>query len=150
MAGTLSLHRRPAGYRGLHGVRHPLSRHRRPRRRGEGQSLGLSVIARSVSDEAIQRLFSLDCFASLATTEQNKEKKMPNRLNGKRAFVTAAAAGIGRASAIAFAREGASVFASDVDEKALGELAKEGVKEVARLDVRDTSAVAALAKRVGP
>jgi 2-keto-3-deoxy-L-fuconate dehydrogenase len=75
---------------------------------------------------------------------------MPNRLNGKRAFVTAAAAGIGRASAIAFAREGASVFASDVDEKALGELAKEGVKEVARLDVRDTSAVAALAKRVGP
>jgi 2-dehydro-3-deoxy-L-fuconate 4-dehydrogenase len=75
---------------------------------------------------------------------------MADRLKGKRAFVTAAAAGIGRASAVAFAREGASVFASDIDEKALGELAKEGVKETARLDVRDTSAVAALAKRVGP
>jgi 2-keto-3-deoxy-L-fuconate dehydrogenase len=75
---------------------------------------------------------------------------MSNRLNGKRAFVTAAAAGIGRAAAVAFVREGASVFATDIDEKALGELAKEGVTEVARLDVRDTSAVAALAKRVGP
>jgi len=75
---------------------------------------------------------------------------MSNRLKGKRAFVTAAAAGIGRAAAVAFAREGASVFASDIDEKALAELAKDGVTEVARLDVRDTSAVAALAKRVGP
>ena len=43
---------------------------------------------------------------------------MSDRLKGKRAFVTAAAAGIGRASAIAFAREGASVFATDIDEKA--------------------------------
>ena len=74
---------------------------------------------------------------------------MSDRLKGKRAFVTAAAAGIGRASAIAFAREGASVFATDIDEKALASLAAEGVKEVARLDARDTSAVAALAKRVG-
>ena len=44
---------------------------------------------------------------------------MSNRLKGKRAFITAAAAGIGRASAIAFAREGASVFATDIDEKLL-------------------------------
>ena len=73
---------------------------------------------------------------------------MSDRLKGKRAFVTAAAAGIGRASAIAFAREGASVFATDIDEKALADLAKEGVTEVAKLDARDTSAVAALAKRV--
>ena len=75
---------------------------------------------------------------------------MSDRLKGKRAFVTAGAAGIGRASAIAFAREGATVFATDIDEKGLAELAKEGVSEVARLDVRDTSAVAAMAKRVGP
>ena len=74
---------------------------------------------------------------------------MSDRLKGKRAFVTAAAAGIGRASAIAFAREGASVFATDIDEKALADLAKEGVKDVARLDVRDSTAVAAIAKRVG-
>jgi 2-keto-3-deoxy-L-fuconate dehydrogenase len=75
---------------------------------------------------------------------------MSDRLKGKRAFVTAGAAGIGRASAIAFAREGATVFATDIDEKALATLAKEGVSEVARLDVRDTSAVTAMAKRVGP
>src|SRR5712671_3451020 len=74
---------------------------------------------------------------------------MGDRLKGKRAFVTAGAAGIGRASAIAFAREGASVFATDIDEKGLAALAKEGVSEVARLDVRDSAAVAAIAKRVG-
>ncbi len=74
---------------------------------------------------------------------------MSNRLKGKRAFVTAAAAGIGRACAVAFAREGATVFATDVDEKGLGTLKNEGVADVARLDVRDSAAVAAAAKRVG-
>src|SRR5664280_1524496 len=74
---------------------------------------------------------------------------MGDRLKGKRAFVTAGAAGIGRASAIAFAREGATVFATDIDEKGLATLAKEGVSEVAKLDVRDSAAVAAMAKRVG-
>jgi len=75
---------------------------------------------------------------------------MSDRLKGKRAFVTAAAAGIGRASAVAFAREGANVFATDVDEKGLAALAGEGIKDVARLDVRDTASVAEAAKRVGP
>ena len=74
---------------------------------------------------------------------------MGDRLKGKRAFVTAGAAGIGRACALAFAREGATVFATDIDEKGLGSLAKEGVSEVARLDVRDTASVGAMAKRVG-
>ncbi|MGE5159477.1 MAG: SDR family oxidoreductase [Gemmatimonas sp.] len=74
---------------------------------------------------------------------------MSNRLKGKRAFVTAAAAGIGRACAVAFAREGATVFATDVDETGLGTLKNEGIADVARLDVRDSAAVAAAAKRVG-
>src|SRR5260221_11837649 len=74
---------------------------------------------------------------------------MSNRLKGKRAFVTAGAAGIGRACAIAFAREGASVFATDIDDKGLASLKDDGVPEVARLDVRDSAAVAAMAKRVG-
>src|SRR6266513_3666556 len=74
---------------------------------------------------------------------------MSDRLKGKRAFVTAGAAGIGRASAIAFAREGATVFATDIDEKGLALLGKDGVSEVARLDVRDTAAVADMAKRAG-
>src|SRR5258706_4541276 len=74
---------------------------------------------------------------------------MSDRLEGKRAFVTAGAVGIGRACAIAFAREGATVFATDIDEKGLALLAKDGVKEVARLDVRDSAAVTETAKRVG-
>ena len=44
---------------------------------------------------------------------------MTNRLKGKRAFGTAAAAGIGRAWALAFAREGAKVIATDLDEPGL-------------------------------
>jgi 2-keto-3-deoxy-L-fuconate dehydrogenase len=74
---------------------------------------------------------------------------MSGRLKGKRAFVTAAAAGIGRASAITFAREGATVIATDIDDKQLATLTKEGVAEVARLDARDSAAVAAMAKQVG-
>ena len=74
---------------------------------------------------------------------------MSGRLKGKHAFVTAAAAGIGRASAIAFAREGATVIATDIDDKQLATLTKEGIAEVARLDARDSAAVAALAKQVG-
>ena len=74
---------------------------------------------------------------------------MADRLKGKRAFVTAGAAGIGRACAIAFAREGASVFATDIDEAGLATLAADGVSDVARLDVRDSAAVEAMQKRVG-
>jgi 2-keto-3-deoxy-L-fuconate dehydrogenase len=74
---------------------------------------------------------------------------MSDRLKGKRAFVTAAAAGIGRACALAFAREGATVFATDIDETRIAALRDQGVAEVARLDVRDSAAVAAIAKRAG-
>ena len=74
---------------------------------------------------------------------------MCDRLKGKRAFVTAGAVGIGRACAAAFAREGATVIATDIDEKNLASLSGEGVAEVARLDVRDGAAVEAMAKRVG-
>src|SRR3977135_2027682 len=74
---------------------------------------------------------------------------MSDRLKGKRAFVTAGAVGIGRAGAVAFAREGAEVFATDIDEKGLALLAKDGVSDVARLDVRDSAAVEAMAKRGG-
>jgi 2-keto-3-deoxy-L-fuconate dehydrogenase len=75
---------------------------------------------------------------------------MSNRLKGKRAFVTAAAVGIGHACAVAFAREGATVFATDIDESKLAALKGEGIAEVAKLDVRDSAAVAAMARRAGP
>jgi 2-keto-3-deoxy-L-fuconate dehydrogenase len=74
---------------------------------------------------------------------------MSDRLKGKRAFVTAAAAGIGRACALAFAHEGASVFVTDLDEKAVAALKNEGIADASKLDVRDSAAVADLARRVG-
>ena len=42
---------------------------------------------------------------------------MTNRLAGKTAFVTAAAQGIGRATALAFAAEGAHVTATDLNDR---------------------------------
>jgi 2-keto-3-deoxy-L-fuconate dehydrogenase len=83
------------------------------------------------------------------TDRRIRKKRMGDRLKGKRAVVTAAAAGIGRACAIAFAREGAAVIATDIDEKGIASLAKEGIAETARLDVRSTADVDAFAKRVG-
>jgi 2-keto-3-deoxy-L-fuconate dehydrogenase len=70
---------------------------------------------------------------------------MAGRLAGKRALITAAGQGIGRASAIAFAREGAEVWATDLDEKKL-----EGLKgKTRRLDVMDKGAIEALAQETG-
>jgi 2-keto-3-deoxy-L-fuconate dehydrogenase len=73
---------------------------------------------------------------------------MPGRLDGKRAFVTAAAAGIGRACALAFAAEGARVLATDIDERGLEALHGAGIA-TARLDVRDSAAVQAMATQAG-
>ncbi|HEY4162702.1 MAG TPA: SDR family NAD(P)-dependent oxidoreductase, partial [Dongiaceae bacterium] len=47
------------------------------------------------------------------------------RLAGKRAVITAAGQGIGRASAVAFAREGAKVIATDINAKTLETLQKD-------------------------
>ncbi|MFD1696163.1 SDR family oxidoreductase [Roseibium aestuarii] len=68
------------------------------------------------------------------------------RLEGKTILVSAAGQGIGRASAIACAREGAKVIAVDINEETLATLPEEqaGI-EVRRLDVRDRGAIDALA-----
>ena len=70
------------------------------------------------------------------------------RLDGKRALITAAGQGIGRASAIAMAREGAHVIATDVNEAALASLAAEGI-ETRLLNVRDPAAIADAAQAAG-
>jgi 2-keto-3-deoxy-L-fuconate dehydrogenase len=73
------------------------------------------------------------------------------RLAGKRAVVTAAAQGIGRASALAFAREGAHVIATDINMDALKSLSKEAPEiAVERLDVTNADAIAGFAKSTGP
>ncbi len=68
------------------------------------------------------------------------------RLAGKRALVTAAGQGIGRATAIAMAREGATVIAADINAEALASL--EGM-ETRLLNVRDKEAVAQAAAEIG-
>ncbi|MCX5572285.1 SDR family oxidoreductase [Kaistia nematophila] len=75
---------------------------------------------------------------------------MTGRLKGKRAFLTAAGAGIGHATALAFAAEGAYVIATDLKPEGMADLKAAGVAEVHALDVRSTAAVDALAKQVGP
>lgn len=64
---------------------------------------------------------------------------MADRLKGKRALVTAAGRGIGRASTIAMAEEGATVFATDVDEAALAELDALGLSGVETFALDATS-----------
>ncbi len=72
---------------------------------------------------------------------------MANRLRAKKALVTAAGQGIGRATALAFAAEGASVVASDIDEAKLADLPDTIARR--RLDVTDKKAVATLAQELG-
>lgn len=74
---------------------------------------------------------------------------MAERLTGKRAFITAAGQGMGRAAAIAFSREGASVWATDLDADALRSL--EGTPGVTTrvLDVTGSEAVGRVAREAG-
>ncbi len=75
---------------------------------------------------------------------------MAGRLAGKTAFITAAGQGMGRAAAVAFAREGAKVWASDMNAKTVGELeGKDGIRTRA-LDVTDEAAIQKLSQEVGP
>jgi len=73
---------------------------------------------------------------------------MAGRLAGKRALVTAAGQGIGRATALAFAAEGASVLATDIAEDKLAPLA-DSLIATRHLDVTDEAAIAALAGELG-
>ena len=66
---------------------------------------------------------------------------MTGRLAGKTAFITAAGQGIGRASAIAMAREGAKVIATDVNPTLLETLAGTPGVTTQALDVLDDAAV---------
>lgn len=75
---------------------------------------------------------------------------MSGRLAAKRAVVTAAAQGIGAAIAKAFAAEGATVIATDINIDALAALASTEGISVERLDVTDPAAITAFAERSGP
>jgi 2-keto-3-deoxy-L-fuconate dehydrogenase len=72
---------------------------------------------------------------------------MKKRLEGKTALITAAAQGIGRATAERLITEGARVFATDIDSQQLASLQGAALKT---LDVTDSKAVASCAKEIGP
>ncbi len=73
---------------------------------------------------------------------------MPARLQGKTAFITAAAQGIGRATALAYAAEGARVIATDVNEAGLASLAGPSIT-VHRLDATDADDIVRVAAQAG-
>ena len=75
---------------------------------------------------------------------------MGDRLAGKTTLVTAAAQGIGRAIALAFAAEGAKVMAVDINIDRLEELAGTPGISTRRLDVTDAQAIHSLAAEMPP
>ena len=75
---------------------------------------------------------------------------MAGRLAGKVAFITAAGQGIGRGAALAFAREGAQVWATDLNARALAEIeGRDGIR-TRTLDATDEAAIGRVAAEVGP
>jgi len=77
------------------------------------------------------------------------EVEMSGQLDGKIVLMTAAAAGIGRASALAFARAGATVHATDINEKGLQELSGEKAIVTRKLDVLSDADVTAVVAEIG-
>jgi len=73
---------------------------------------------------------------------------MAGRLAGRRALVTAAAQGIGRAAALAYAAEGAEVIATDRDGAKLAELRAPGITTRV-LDMLDPAAIEAAGREAG-
>jgi 2-keto-3-deoxy-L-fuconate dehydrogenase len=74
---------------------------------------------------------------------------MSGRLADKTAFVTAAGQGIGRATALAFAAEGASVIATDIDEALVHQIASDSIR-TAKLDVLHADDIIDAATDAGP
>ena len=74
---------------------------------------------------------------------------MADRLNGKVALITAAGQGMGRAAAIAFASEGAQVWATDISAALLKSLESTPSIKTRVLDVTDGKAVERIAAEVG-
>ena len=86
-------------------------------------------------------------FSSSESAAKESSLSMNGRLAGKTALITAAAQGIGRATAEAFAREGAHVIATDVNEAGLSELQN---VQTLKLDVRQPDMIAECSAHTGP
>jgi 2-keto-3-deoxy-L-fuconate dehydrogenase len=78
------------------------------------------------------------------------KRTLNGKLNGKRVLITAAGQGIGRASALACAADGALVIASDIDARALATLTELNPAIESRLlNVTDQAAIDAAARSIG-
>ena len=86
-------------------------------------------------------------FSSSESAGKESSLSMNGRLAGKTALVTAAAQGIGRATAEAFAREGAHVIATDINEAALSDLQN---VQTLKLDVTQPHMIAECSAHTGP
>ncbi len=75
---------------------------------------------------------------------------MAGRLAGKQVLITAAGQGIGRASALAMAEQGANIIATDINEAALETLVSQAPSiDCRKLDVLNADAIAAIADDLG-
>jgi 2-keto-3-deoxy-L-fuconate dehydrogenase len=74
---------------------------------------------------------------------------MTANLTGKKVLITAAAQGIGQASALAFARAGATVHATDINAEALAKMAEEPGIKTHILNVLEADAVSKLVSEIG-
>jgi NAD(P)-dependent dehydrogenase (short-subunit alcohol dehydrogenase family) len=112
---------------------------------GDSSSKGSSATSASIAGESRTR------YTSKAYGNTKTRRIIVQRLEGKRAIVTGAGSGIGRAIAVRLSSEGAWVTLADVDEEAAKGLASElGSKSLARrLDVSKAAEVEALVRSVG-
>ncbi|MSP98639.1 MAG: SDR family oxidoreductase [Betaproteobacteria bacterium] len=90
-----------------------------------------------------------DCYNPHSLNRTDAENTLAGRLAGKVAVITAAGQGIGRATAEAYANEGASVWATDVNPNTLASLDGRAGIRTRVLDVMDEAAVNAAAKEIG-
>ena len=89
------------------------------------------------------------CYNPRSLNRTGAENTLAGRLAGKVAVITAAGQGIGRATAEAFAREGATVWATDVNPKTIASLdGRPGIRARV-LDVMDEAAVNSAARDIG-
>jgi 2-keto-3-deoxy-L-fuconate dehydrogenase len=88
------------------------------------------------------RAVGYDRPSRLENGRHREDHVLAGRLQGKTALITAAGQGIGRATALAMAGEGAQVFATDVNAKLLEHLAGVANITVRTLDVLDDAAIA--------
>src|SRR5689334_21538312 len=106
-----------------------------------GRTLRVSGLRARPSQQAACGRLTADIASPQGGPGESGGTVVSGRLQGKTALVTAAAQGIGRVTALAFAREGATVIATDVNMDKLNEIGSTPGIGVRKLDVTDGAAI---------